>query len=306
VTFAWGLRGAACAFALALAWTMITSWGGRPGPATGADTAGTPGAAWVLGRPGAPVPDQTYCVALDPKGQWLGEGVRDGTVRVWDRRTRAMAYRWPCHADVVTALAFAPDRPALLTTGRDGAVRLWSLGGDAPALTAEASCDDLPAAAAFAPDGRTLAVGTGAAVWLWRVAGHRLLPWDKRPTYGHKVQALAFAPGGAELAAGGAGDNAVRLWRLNGAGAPAVAVGGTPFQVRGLAFSPDGRTLWTAYTLGRVVATDLTGGGCREGQLNGPDCRQVAFAPDGRYVLVAHFDGTARLRQLPGELRGGD
>jgi WD40 repeat protein len=304
--FGRGLPRAAFTIALAIGGGVVVSRGGGPGAEPDLDAAVSGEAELVIGRRNAPPLEQTYCVAFGPGGQWFADGLRDGTVRVWDRGSRAVRCRWTGHAGVVTALAFAPDRPELLSTGRDRKVRLWSLAGDVPVLRAEVSCADWPGAAAFAPDGSTVAVGTGDTVRLWRVQADRLVPAGERSTGGQAVQALAFAPAGAGLAAGGTGDNAVRLWRLDEAGEPTVLAGSDDFQVRGLGFVRAGRTLVTVHVTGAVVARDLPDGERREGLLDGPACRQVVLAPDGRHALVAHYDGTARLLPLPRALAAED
>jgi WD40 repeat protein len=284
--------------ALAIAAGVVVLRGGAPRAGPDGDAVSRQ-AELVIGRRNAPGQEHTYCVAFGPGGQWFADGTRDGTVRLWHRASQAVRCRWTAHADVVTALAFAPDRLELASAARDQMIRLWSLRGDLPVLRAEVRGGDWPQALAVAPDGRTVAVAFPKAVLLWRLEGHRLLPAGERSTGGNGVRSLAFAPDGALLAAGVAGLDAVQLWRLDEQGEPTVLAGSEGSPARGLGFSCDGRTVVTVHASGVVIARDLHGGGRREGLLEGPACRQAALAPNGRDVLVAHFDGTARLLPLP-------
>lgn len=68
--------------------------------------------------------------------------------------------------------------------------------------------------------------------------------------------------------------------------------------VNSIAISPDGKTLVSSDTLGRVIVWDTAKGDKThewkiEGGVNG-----VAFAPDGRHVTTANGNGTIYILRL--------
>ena len=134
----------------------------------------------------------------------------------------------------ITALAFSPDGTLLASGGHDGAVRLWSVDDGEPVAAIEVAD---PRAVLFSPDGSRLAVAAaGGRVQTYRVdTGER---------------AAGFLPDAAEMA---------YRFAISADGTLATTVGGDDTvhvgrtglvahqdQPRAVAWSPDGRTLYSA------------------------------------------------------------
>ena len=159
-----------------------------------------------------------------------------------------------------------------------------------------------PTAMALSSDGTSVAVSNASAgsVQLFSRSGSAVptragkLPGLGR---GHQLFALAFAPGSATLATGGA-DSSVRLWNVRDPAHPRLI--GSPLYgikqaVETIAFSPNGRLMvvgggGSAVRLWDVSVPDsprLAGSLTRM-----PDAvRSVSFAPDGTTIAVAGEKG---------------
>ncbi len=149
------------------------------------------------------------------------------------------------HEGAVCSVVFAPDGRHLATACENEPVRLWNL--DSSTVAKEFTANDLAPTLAFAPDGRFLAVG-GDRFTVFEVTTGR------RVATGRFVRGVAFAPDGKEVAAcspltrralpsgkslpGGWGEYRSRYAGHNSAHASGA-----------LAYSPDGTTLATVFTV---------------------------------------------------------
>jgi WD40 repeat protein len=143
-------------------------------------------------------------VRFSPDGTLLASSEINGTVKLWDNRTRK-----------------------LVATLRDTTLQ--------PIDGYDAAAKPL----AFSPDGGRLAVGVGRDIVLWDVASRE--PIAVLTGHSNRVNFLVFARG-AKILASGADDGMVRLWEVTSAKPREIAVL-LGFNVYSLAFSHDGRIL---------------------------------------------------------------
>jgi WD40 repeat protein/energy-coupling factor transporter ATP-binding protein EcfA2 len=271
-------------------------------------------------------------MALAADGSRIAGALLNGSIRIWDLagstsvlRDLTVSGAEPGGVDPVEHLHFDAAGTVLAIGTSTGVVRVLHVDDSTRDAAPEAGggCDSASTAAtltslALSPDGNWLACGYSDNVV--RVSNSRtpgpplLLPGHQAP-----VLALAFNPvsnsAGLTLATASE-DGTARLWTLQGGGrpgsaAPALAIRGAPVVLSGhagrisdIAFAADGgRVATTADDGVRVWRTrplEPLVLGEHAGEGRGNEIETVAFSPDGRFVVSASRDGTARVWKIDG------
>jgi WD40 repeat protein len=205
-----------------------------------------------------------WSAAFRPDGKQVAIAQDDWTIRLWDMEAGCEVNVLRGHLGRVFDVAFSPDGRLLASAGDDWSVRLWDPTSGQLLATLDAH-DEPVLCVAFSPDGRLLASGAG------------LEPWRHSPMEGELV-----------------------IWDI-ASGRELYARRGLRGGLLDVAFSPDGRTLISAYagpsaTQGEMAVWEVTSG--REGLVvcnPGGSAWSVAFSPDGRRLVSAGEDRAIRL-----------
>jgi WD40 repeat protein len=174
--------------------------------------------------------------------------IAEGRIRLWDLATGKESIVLPGHQRPVWAVAFSPDGRWAATGSEDGTVRLWDARTGRELRTMEKDGGPM-ISLSFAPDGKTLAGG-----------------------------GEPFEPGTDEPRA------SLWLWDPD-TGKPLYSARRHASAVRGLAFTPDSKAVFTASAEG-VHCWDVPSGK----ELPVPDrdhgLECVAVSPDGKFLAV--------------------
>lgn len=231
----------------------------------------------------------TNAVSFGPDGRMVAAGTSDGSVLVWNVRSRALAARVPAPQPVTSVAWDGANRVA--ASDADGTATIWTL--PAPTLLA----GNKSAMVAYRPDGKAIAVG-GTSVQLWNASRHTLIA-TRQQADGATVNALSFSPDGTLLAAAYS-DGTARV--LDGGTLAPISAAFTA-SAKGfaetLAFSPDGKTLATGGDDGSVRLWSVTDPS-HPAQLarvkdTGTQVYTVAFAPNGATLAAASTDDYTNL-----------
>lgn len=223
-------------------------------------------------------------VSWSPDGRRLAASLRD-TFVVVDARTGAAGPEIAGRPG--SAIAFHPDGAHLAAAGEDG---LELVDGSGRTVRRMAGHGFAGADVVFSADGRRLVAATSSVV-VWDVeTGDRLAEWDLE----RWVTALALDPTEADRIAVGENDGAVRLLEV---GRPPRLLGPAQAEtICGVAFSPDGRRLYSASFDGTIAVREVATGRRLETLERGEGhLRSLAITPDGRFVVPGRYDDVLEL-----------
>jgi WD40 repeat protein/serine/threonine protein kinase/tetratricopeptide (TPR) repeat protein len=252
--------------------------------------------------PGRDVPSAASVLTAEfsPDGRLLATDGTVGSARVFDTATgRPLLPPLLRASNRVLCARFSPDGALLATGGDDSLVQLWDVASGKPAGP------PLPEPAwvvnvRFSPDGRRLLVGTaGGTARLWDLATLQPigLPLTHPVTFGHEIWHLAFDSRGRVAVTGtsltDAPEATLGIW--DAATSQSLApFARFPETISQIAVGPERNGPIYVVEGGRVHALDLHSLE-KARPTFGQRIQAIALLPDGRSLLAAGSDRTARL-----------
>jgi hypothetical protein len=176
-------------------------------------------------------------VAFRPEGTQLLSGGADGSLYLWDVKTRKVKHKLHGHDTVrIGAVAFANDGKQALSGGGDEVILLWDVAARHIERRLEGHTKAVTSAV-YAPDGAHIAsAGLDGTIRVWDLAAgtHRVIQAAKEG-----VNSIAWSRDGKHLLSGGE-DGMVRLWDADHL-TELACLKGHHDRVHSVAFSADGR-----------------------------------------------------------------
>jgi WD40 repeat protein len=238
-------------------------------------------------------------LAFRPGGRWLASASLDGTIQVWDSTNPPEeTYHFTEGGFGPQRVAFHPAGRQLAVTGRDRTLRFFDVRNGRttsiwPPLPGLISC------LAYRPDGRRLATAVynapnNNAIILWDTdTGRKVGVMEGQRPF---ESFLAFHPQGQWLASASE-DGTVRI--LDAEKREAVrTLTGHQRNVMGVSWHAAGQQLIVLTAAGEVTFWEAaTGKLLRTWQVPG-NCTELARSPDGRFLAIAHGEGTIEVRDV--------
>ncbi len=252
-------------------------------------------------------PDGRFLLAASGKTTYQGSGSYE--LILWDWATGEPEIQFDTATHDNISLAISPDGQTALTGSSDHNLYLWRLSDDA-LLQAWSGHDDAVTAVAFTPDGqRALSGSADGGLILWDIS--TAVPLAHLNLHQESVYGLAVDENGRQAFSTAADGNLI-LWdismalntSLDGSALPQLAA--HTASALDVAFSPDGKRIFTSggrATGDQPIADDnairlwnAASGDLSDTMTGHTDAVfQIAVSPNGKRLLSASYDATARL-----------
>jgi len=235
-----------------------------------------------------------FAVDVSPDSRRIVTGSGDGTAAVWRAAGGGRLLELRGHSQGVLCVAFNPDGNRIATGSDDGTVKLWRVSDGNEIKTLQVASGGIYALR-FHPQGRLLAVGsTNGGLAIWNTENGRQV----RALQGHRraVSSLAFAQGGNRLVSASV-DKSAKIWNANQGRLLHNLSGGKSYYAA--SFFPNGRYVITgdegqAHIWGTAQGKKLM----TIRHISETPVRAVDVHPNGRWVVLAGEDGSARIWEI--------
>ena len=223
---------------------------------------------------------QVLGVAFSADGREIVTAEADGAVRVLDAGTGELLSDMRASSGNVNDVAFVPGRRTILSVAEDGVLRVWG----PPAVVVV----DRPAGAvSFSSDGHRVVTSGAAGEWLWDLGTGR----QTRIAQVEFGGVTTFSADGDQIAISSYG-GLVRVYDV--AARKARQIPGSPGQYAA-AVDRSGGSIAFGGREQKVVLARPDGTVARELRGHTNDIFALAFSPDGRRLVSASRDKTARI-----------
>lgn len=227
-------------------------------------------------------------VAFSPNGEELLVAFRNGLILILDYQCKERR-RFQLPGSDLLAAIYSPDGKLIAATGSQKTVVIWKSTGGTPLHTLAGHSQTVNSLC-FNADGRFIASGSsdGTAI-LWKTTGGK----ERTFTHGNEVLSVALSPDAQMLLTGGM-DGTMIKWAVNSEDSEKFRC--SKRELSTLRFTPDGRFIVCASrTEPKTQIRQLNGKIFKVLQGYTSAVKALALSPDGKSLLIAHADSTAKI-----------
>jgi len=144
---------------------------------------------------------RVHSIALSPNGMTLASGSIDGTMRLWDVKTKKAIAKWTGHTDWVHSVCWSADGKRVASGSEDGTMQMWNVESRETDLGPIKTGHGIVHTVASSPDISKIATGgyNEDAIKIWDARTGELLSTQKQES---PVHSLAWTSDQKKLIAG--------------------------------------------------------------------------------------------------------
>ncbi len=247
------------------------------------------------------------CLVTSVHGQCVVTASGDGTIVVWDAKRGLASQEWFAHRCGVRTLALSPDSGRLVSaSGTDETLTIWDISNGVHRAAVLGGHTEAVAACAWSPDGTLIAsASTDGTVCIWDAQTFEQRDLLENSWAATRLHPLQFSPDSRFLAWVNQPSRMreCTIWSpLTGERPRSLSSEsiGEGVIIRALSFDPESRRIATAH--GRAHHENIVriwdvASGAQLAELVGHEMMltDVSFSPDGRSILSASCDGSAKI-----------
>ncbi|MDE0638627.1 MAG: hypothetical protein OXI43_22535 [Candidatus Poribacteria bacterium] len=202
--------------------------------------------------------DGINSISFSPDGKTVA-GTSSDVIYLWNTETGTLRQKFSTHSGKVTSVAYSPDGSMLASAGDDNVIRVWNAEAGQRLQTLYGHSNSVTLVA-YSPDGNKLAsTSDDGTILLWDISNVKQL---------------------RELKFGDKKSQNISQWDLPKGASARLGKG----LVKDMAYSPDGKHLAVASTIGIWIYDVHTGD--ERALFTGPvsSSEQILYSPDGRIL----------------------